>query len=125
MLLQTLNVLFFRGLPGSQELNQQLANLFTKKVECFMHMPHLVLCHTGYLRHAFTACTYESTQLIMAARPITAPPSARASSCFILLHEEFHDSNAESALVSAGKKAGGPLRPHLLRGGVACLTWLH
>ena len=57
MLLQTLNALFLRGLPGSQELNQQLANHFTDKVEHFMHISQHVLGHIGYLRQAFTACT--------------------------------------------------------------------
>ena len=87
MLLQTLNALFLRGLPGSQELNQQLANHFTDKVEHFMHIPHLLFGHIGYLWHALPACIQGSTQSIMAARHrllredhllhLTAPTDAR------------------------------------------------
>ena len=47
-----MSVLSFRGLPGSQELNQQLANVFTEKVEHSMHISQCVLGHIGYLQHA-------------------------------------------------------------------------
>ena len=79
MLLQTLSALFVWGLPGSQELNQQLANHFIEKVEHFMHIPQLVLGHIGYLRHAFLADIQEATQFVMVARHIAASPAEGAS----------------------------------------------
>ena len=78
MLLQTLNALFFRGLPGSQELNQQLANHFIAKVEHCMHIPQLLLCHVGYLRHAFSM--HSRVELVRHdSGPTAALPAAGAS----------------------------------------------
>ena len=82
MLLQTLNALFFWGLPASQELNQQLANHFTAKVRHFMHTSQVLLAHMGYLQHACTACIHQTIQTVLAARPTAAWPATGASSCF-------------------------------------------
>ena len=79
VLLQTLNVLCFRSLPGSQELNQQLANHFTEKVEHFIHISQHVLGHIGHVRHAYTACIQNSTQFVIAATPSAALPAAGGS----------------------------------------------
>ena len=49
LLLQAVNALFLRGLPGSQELNQQLATHFIAKVKHFMHTQQLLLGHISYL----------------------------------------------------------------------------
>ena len=119
MLLQTLNALFFPGLPGSLELNQQLANHFTEKVTHFMHIPHFVLGHISYLRHAFTACIQESIQFTMAARPIAALPATRCciNSCKTQTLSQLWSERAE--------KLVAPYSPPLLKGSVTCFAVLH
>ena len=55
VLLQTLNTLCFRGLPGSLELNQQLANHFTEKVKWH---------NSQHVWPRLTACGMHSTACI-------------------------------------------------------------
>ena len=124
MLLQTLNALFLRGLPGSQELNQQLANHFTEKVEHFMNTSQHVLGHIGCLRHAFTACIQESTSFIMAARPIAALPAAGRSPATRRCIKSLKPETLKSALVKA-RKPVAPCGFALLKDSVTCFTSMY
>ena len=135
MLLQTLNTLFFRGLPGSQELNQQLANHFTEKVERHLLCPIHAYPTTSAWPHWLPAAgIHELTQLVIAATPLwhcllrdghlpthycldsSRPPSAKVSSA-LGRQSPLRSSPAEGQchlLHSVAYTASGPIRPRLL-----------